>query len=200
MTLQGRFVAVAAIILLSFGVNLNSPTAAAAPSNSTTHRLVVSGDFSNLHYQETVYNQALKYMVLDSPKPYFDIQRAEANNEHSDVLAVGRFANEFASAASSHSFRSAWDDTTRAGSGIFSGYRYCGYGNLGGTPANTLDRGCQTHDRCYASRGWGKCSCDEDFRKFIASNTSRMSTTEAAQARGAQAYFWAKQRAGKCVR
>jgi len=55
---------------------------------------------------------------------------------------------------------------------------WCGPNYGSGTPIDLLDTGCRTHDRCYGSRGYHKCSCDKDFRNYINNNLSKMSGTQ----------------------
>jgi hypothetical protein len=37
---------------------------------------------------------------------------------------------------------------------------YCGLGNRGGSPIDSLDAACKRHDDCYDRRGRAACSCD----------------------------------------
>lgn len=38
---------------------------------------------------------------------------------------------------------------------------YCGLGNRGGQPVDSLDAACKKHDECYDRVGRGACSCDK---------------------------------------
>lgn len=141
-------------------------------------------------YRDEVISEVSKYLKIDaSNRGYFDMEEAVRNGENDDVLFVGNQVNAFADQDVQFLPRSNDWGFTKAGQGMFSGYRYCGLGNLGGKPVNTLDEGCRQHDNCYGSRGWGKCSCDQEFIAYINRNSSKMGWTEWAQAQGAKIYF-----------
>ncbi|HVE77696.1 MAG TPA: phospholipase A2 family protein [Gemmatimonadaceae bacterium] len=47
--------------------------------------------------------------------------------------------------------------------------RWCGPGCSGpGEPVDNLDRCCLAHDRCYETRGYFACSCDNTFLGCVA--------------------------------
>jgi hypothetical protein len=48
---------------------------------------------------------------------------------------------------------------------------YCGLGNRGGSPVDSLDAACKRHDDCYDRIGRAACSCD----KTLASETAVLS-------------------------
>lgn len=184
------------IILATFptlflGLELPTNTFSATPYPSSSSVVEIQnyyGPTNNVdteEYREEVMAQVNKYLT---PSGYFDISKAQNNNENKDVIFVGTQINTFNQAMSPTSLRSGWS-ITKAGQGMFCGYNYCGHGNLGGKPTNVLDEGCRQHDNCYGSRGWGKCSCDTEFIKYIKKNKSKMGWIEWAKAEGAVAYF-----------
>lgn len=59
---------------------------------------------------------------------------------------------------------------------------WCGPNYGSGTPIDILDAGCRTHDKCYGSRGYHKCSCDRDFLNHINRNISKMSGSQKTSA------------------
>lgn len=175
--------------------------AEAASHEVTTHDAALAalpaGDRNDPSYRLAVEKRVETYVTNKNGIVQFDLRLAQHNGENPDVIEVGKYVNAFAASDSSIKNKS-WDEFVSAGSGMFSGYNYCGYGNLGGEPTNTLDRGCQLHDQCYDTRGWGKCSCDSEFIAFINNNSKSMGWTEWAQAKGAAAYFASKASLGKC--
>lgn len=130
-------------------------------------------DRNSESYREQVSAQAQSYVTTNEyGEVYFDTQKAKNDGVSTDVLTIGQYVNAFSKANSEYPNRD-WG-FTKAGQGMFDGYRYCGYGNLGGTPTNVLDQGCKEHDDCYDARGWGKCSCDEDLKNYIKRNKDKM--------------------------
>jgi len=43
--------------------------------------------------------------------------------------------------------------------------KWCGPNYGSGDPINDLDTCCQTHDNCYAAKGYFNCNCDLDLTK-----------------------------------
>lgn len=195
--------AIAAMVAIFTMATMGSvPIEAEAASHEvTTHHAVPAalpaGDRDDPSYRLAVEKRVEAYVTNKNGIVQFDLRLAQRNGENPDVIEVGKYLNAFAASDSSIKTRS-WDEFVSAGSGMFSGYNYCGYGNRGGAPTNTLDRGCQLHDQCYDARGWGKCSCDSEFIAFIHSHSKSMGWTEWAQAKGAAAYFASKAALGKC--
>ncbi|WP_405097002.1 hypothetical protein [Oceanobacillus sp. FSL H7-0719] len=83
----------------------------------------------------------------------------------------------------------------QSGCCTFSGvkYKWCGAGCGSGTPVNSLDTCCRTHDYCYGSfKSYpDRCSCDRNLRS-CAANTSDPGKTSI------RAAFWAKMLAQGC--
>lgn len=71
--------------------------------------------------------------------------------------------------------------------------RYCGPGHSGpGTPVDRLDSACRTHDRCYASQGYGSRSCDITLMRWIVTNYNSLSGSQKAKAAIIYGVFYAK--------
>lgn len=172
-------------------------TEAEAARHEVVLTALPAGDRNDPSYRLAVEQRVETYVTNKHGIVQFDLRLAQQNGENPDVIEVGKYVNAFA-ASNTPSQTKSWDEWTSAGSGMFAGYRYCGYGNLGGQPTNTLDRGCQLHDQCYDTRGWGKCSCDSEFRTFISNNSASMTWGEWTKAKGAATYFASKAALGKC--
>lgn len=86
----------------------------------------------------------------------------------------------------------AWYDSVpclQDGCCTFSGtkYKWCGANCGSGTPVNSADTCCRTHDYCYGSFGAypARCECDKTLRSCLANTSDPGSSTM-------RAAFWAK--------
>ncbi len=106
----------------------------------------------------SVQEEILKYTKVDenAHEIEFDVERAVAEGASEHVIESGKLLNDYAEMENSGSFRSA------QGLPIYG--NWCGPGHSGpGEPIDDLDRACMNHDKCYASKGYTTCSCDEDL-------------------------------------
>ncbi|SFG71415.1 hypothetical protein SAMN05660282_01714 [Corynebacterium spheniscorum] len=145
--------AVMAILTLAIMVPLSAE--AEATSHEAVPTALPAGARNDPSYRLAVEKRVETYVTNKHGIVQFDLRLAQQNGENPDVVEVGKYVNAFA-ASNTPSQTKSWDECTSAGSDMSSGYRYCGYGRLGGQPTNTLDRGCQLRDRCYDRRGMGK--------------------------------------------
>ncbi|MEK4758090.1 hypothetical protein I6G25_11230 (plasmid) [Macrococcoides caseolyticum] len=69
--------------------------------------------------------------------------------------------------------------------------KYCGKGDKGGSPIDTLDKACQAHDRCYANYGWGNCNCDRILlaTASVIASSSKYGTKQRIAARAVTTFF-----------
>lgn len=198
--MKNKIIATAIVSFFAFTMSMVLPASAELAKDLPNNKQITTelniaksfpSDLSNTEeYRDYISSRVSLYLRVDeNNRGFFDVEAAKENYESEDVIYVGKQVNAFAAQDMPSTLRSSEWEITKAGSGIFSGYRYCGYGNLGGNPTNVLDEGCRQHDNCYDRLGWGKCSCDSDFIAYINRNSSRMGWQEWAQAQGAKLYF-----------
>lgn len=124
-----------------------------------------------------------QYIVQESnDQPRFNSAKAKQDNASEYLISIG---DEFNKISEYHEKNS--ELTQELGIPIHG--NWCGPGHSGpGAPIDTLDRLCQTHDRCYGNRGYFACSCDRELVQAI--RTSRFSgATEKAKAVAIATYF-----------
>ncbi len=69
---------------------------------------------------------------------------------------------------------------------------WCGPKYGSGTPIDILDMGCKKHDQCYGTRGYHKCSCDQDFVQYINKNIGKMSGSQKTMATAVKVWLLEK--------
>ncbi|MED1107530.1 hypothetical protein [Bacillus paramycoides] len=117
--------------------------------------------------------KAIHHAVVQSGKVFVE-QVVDHNTEHFafvEELKTQKGAEE----VSNEIKEEAWYDGClvfyNSGNGKNYVYKHCGKGcgdggsTGGGTPINTLDSCCRTHDRCYNNFGFDDCGCDRDLSR-----------------------------------
>lgn len=140
---------------------------------------------SNLN---STQKEMMQYVSIheDGLKIRFDEERAKAEGASEDAMRSGEILNALSA--------SMQDNQSRLGEGKIWG-NWCGKGHSGpGAPVDLLDTACMHHDQCYAARGYGTCSCDDDLIAEINRNYPRMHTTEKWAANAVVAYFLARKK------
>lgn len=127
---------------------------------------------SDVSESNKIVNTAGKYLSLNEDTgPTYNRDQAIKDGVSKEVLEVADEAYRLMS----EQFR--YDTTGIQARWPIYG-NWCGPKYGSGTPIDLLDAGCRTHDKCYGSRGYHKCSCDKDFRAYINRNISKMSGTQ----------------------
>lgn len=127
--------AVMAILTLAIMVPLSAE--AEATSYEAFPTALPAGVRNDPSYRLAVEERAETYVTNKHGIVQFDLRLAQQNGENPDVVEVGKYVNAFAASNTPIQTKS-WDEWTSAGSGMFSGYRYCGYGRLGGQPTLSI--------------------------------------------------------------
>lgn len=102
--------------------------------------------------------------------------------------------------------KAVFEDAKEVGEGMIEPYawhrygNYCGFGNSGGTPIDTIDNTCMIHDNCYDQNGWGNCGCDSILVGLMGNHASNSSLTftQRTVASGAAAHFASRVALGLC--
>lgn len=133
-------------------------------------------EVQSVNVQTSTLNSTQKEMMQyisiheDGLKIRFDEKRAKAEGASEDAIRSGEILNALSA--------SMQDNQSRLGEGAVWG-NWCGKGHSGpGAPVDLLDTACMHHDQCYAARGFGNCSCDDEMIAEINNNYPRMHTTE----------------------
>ena len=177
----------AAVVIVGFS---SAPAAQALPPGPPSNSLRSPGngpahnDALGEQFDEQL-NLAMQYMRTNADEStYFDMTAAEEAGASAATLEVGSLINQLAV-----SQRGAGDDqmTTMLSVPIWG--NWCGPGHGGGYAVDVLDSICQTHDNCYAARGYFACSCDRAIVADIRNNIYRMTTGERIMAAAVSTYF-----------
>lgn len=89
--------------------------------------------------------------VLDNGVVFFDENLAKNSGADDFIIQSGRVINNMN--------QDSFSRNARAKFPVWG--RWCGPGHSGpGAPISLLDRFCQSHDNCYASKGYFNCYCD----------------------------------------
>ncbi len=111
------------------------------------------------------------YIDMDGDQ-LFNEELARQNNESQEVIEAGLTYNDMILT----------EQGALTSRSIIDYGNWCGPGDKGSPPIDTLDRQCQKHDKCYEQNGWGNTKCDINLVHNIASNFGSIKGT------GAQAY------------
>ncbi len=190
--------------LLCISLNLTSIANASDHPNSEAnneYNVCIFDDEASLQnlIDQNVKNhdKLVEYLYLENNIYFFNSNKAQTDGfSELDVLTgeeLAKLKNIEATQGSKQNF----DNTNNKMNEWTLNYsfgrygNYCGLGNSGGKPVNTVDKICQTHDNCYSSKGWGKCSCD---KALIISMTAsavnpKLSKTQRAFAGAAAMHF-----------
>lgn len=153
-----KIVSVGAMAVFSSLLFVSTPTTTAAAAEYTAD-MIQYPDFEI----GAVQDEAAKYIKSDGRGlSYFDVYEARDNQVSAEVMTVGLLFNDMS-----------YPDGSK---NIIPNYgNWCGPGHSGpAAPIDVLDQICQRHDQCYARRGYDNCSCDEDFRRELRDNRSRI--------------------------
>lgn len=158
---------------------------------------VAASDGENLSYSEIekIGEKVEKYIIVDNDRLYFNYQKAQDNDESSEVIEQGLLLESVSSNYSgSYSGSNARGYITRSiGLPIWGNYCGPGYGGKDSNKPATdvLDEGCKRHDQCYK---WSltlrkNCKCNKDLVDYIDEHKSEMSGTMAKVAWAIRTYF-----------
>lgn len=138
-----------------YNKNLVGNNAAPVPASTVT-------DATDLDVAMATLSQYLVYQKDGQRR--FDTTRAEADNASEYLLEAGADFNRLAANKN--------EPSNMIKARGMPGYgNWCGPGHSGpGAPINTIDRLCQKHDKCYATRGYFACSCDKELVQDIRDN------------------------------
>lgn len=179
--------ALALVAILGF---TSSPAAQALPPGPPSHTLPSPGDGTahndalGSQFDEQL-NLTLQYMrTAADESTYFDMAAAEEAGASAATREIGSLINQLAV-----SQRGAGENqmTTMLSVPIWG--NWCGPGHGGGNAVDVLDSICQTHDYCYAARGYFACSCDRQIVLDIRNNIYRMTSGERVMAAAVSTYF-----------
>ena len=118
----------------------------------------------------------------------FDMEKALEDNVDEDIIAAGDIFNTLASAEYEYYINDA-EAQTRSKGPIPIWGNWCGPEYGSGEPIDLLDYGCREHDWCYGKRGYHKCSCDDDFLRFIINNKRKMTGGQKQAANAVEAWL-----------
>lgn len=134
---------------------------------------IVNAFSENIEYEMDKEQKIIQsYIVYDENFIRFDMEKAIEDNVDEDIIAAGDIFNTLVSSEYEYYMNDGEVQTRRATVPIWG--NWCGPEYGSGPPIDILDYGCREHDWCYRDRGYHKCSCDDDFLKYIINNKSRM--------------------------
>ena len=162
-------------LMMSF---VGTGAAVAAPSVDSNHVTVQE------YTTDDGYDPVLAYVTNDERGIRFDSERAITDGASEELIAVGEMINVYSFAAQA-------DSDDRLSLPVWG--NWCGPGHSGpGAPIDRLDTACMHHDKCYGSKGYLNCACDQALIDEINRYYSKMKATEKVAARAVQAYFTAQ--------
>lgn len=103
-----------------------------------------------------------KYIISDGETYIFDLALAQENNESSEMLEFGVVFNSLA-----YEYEQDPEEASQIVTmGIVEVTKYgnwCGNGNNGKAPMDSLDLACKNHDKCWEKNGRGNKACNRTF-------------------------------------
>lgn len=152
------------------------------------------------------YEKLMQYVIFENNQYSFD-RNSAVNDGLSDFdIESGESLIYFKNEEIHNGDKSAFEEAKKADSGMIEPYawhrygNYCGLGNSGGTPVNSVDRTCMVHDNCYDQDGWGNCDCDRALMYSMTAHASNsnLSAGQRTFAGGAAAHFASRVTLGLC--
>lgn len=132
---------------------------------------------------DEIVDTAIKYLSSDEDgAPIFNEKQAVEDGVSDEVLEVASGAYQIMCEYYRY-------ETTGIQSRMPVYGHWCGPNYGSGTPIDLLDTGCKKHDQCYGSRGYHKCSCDNEFLSYINKNLSKMSGPQRTAAYAMKAWL-----------
>lgn len=158
--------------------------------------LLPSGTIANAFSENIKYKMdeeqkiIQSYIVDDGNFIRFDMEKALEDNVDEDIITAGDIFNTLASAEYEYYINDVEAQTrSKEPTPIPIWGNWCGPGYGSGEPIDLLDYGCRDHDVCYKEVGYHKCSCDDDFLKFIINNKRRMTGGQKQAANAVEAWL-----------
>lgn len=132
-----------------------------------------------------------EYIIEKNGIPYFDIDKANRENESEEILDVGKSFNDFSFHMNSTEKISSIEIPLPVRG------NWCGpyYGS--GKPIDLLDEGCMIHDGCY-EHGKKNCSCNNRLINHINRYYNQMGSKEKAMAWAIKLYFTSENKRNGC--
>lgn len=146
---------------------------------------VIAGSFSNL--KETAEEKILlEYIYIDKYNiPNFDKERAINDDLNQELIASGEFFQEIVNSEMELDSNELQPQALRMPYwGNWCGPGYPTDPSTNPVPIDILDTICRTHDKCYGSRGYHKCSCDENMQASLRRDISKMTGGQKVAANG----------------
>ncbi|WP_107840095.1 hypothetical protein [Metasolibacillus meyeri] len=125
------------------------------------------------------------HIYYENGKPFVDIEKAKADGLAGEYIEIGLMLNQISSSSSINQA----DTVNAAGISIPIWGNWCGPGYGSGILKDVLDKGCQTHDKCYEDKGYFNCDCDAQLVDYIEKNFSEMAFIEKLFAIAIKIYF-----------
>ncbi|MGG3451736.1 phospholipase A2 family protein [Domibacillus aminovorans] len=118
----------------------------------------------------------------------FDEEKAISDGRNSEIIEAGRIAEEI---SMQHKYYNNGKKNGKIQAKVSFQYygNWCGPGYGGGTPIDSIDQACKTHDLCYKSKGMYKCSCDDTLINTLSANWGKYNTKQKTYASGVITYF-----------
>lgn len=130
----------------------------------------------------------IKYISMDENNiPVFDKEAAVKDGVDKEIVEAGEVFQQIVNQEMDNN-----DDGVQPFARIPIWGNWCGPEYGSGVPIDILDSICRTHDLCYGSRGYHKCSCDEDMQASIRRDINKMTGGQKVAANGMLAWLWVK--------
>lgn len=138
---------------------------------------------------DAILKELGKYLEYDEEKKVsFNEKKALKKGASTSILEIGRKLNTISAYNADKLIDNDSSDIQALGIPVHG--NWCGPGHGGGGALDLLDGICRSHDKCYGSKGYFTCSCDDLLIKSIQYSLPFMATMkERTKALAVSAYF-----------